>query len=958
MRSSSPLLTAILVLAAATTVVAVGCVPRRARVARVQTDASWAPLASPAHLEAMQPTLLPDTDLQMQLPRFAVRQEVLPSGLHLGVETGETRGMVAVVTVVGSGSSADPPDHEGLAHLVEHLVYHAHPKSERPASDRLIRAGARYNADTSVDATRYYEVAPASALAGVLEVAAERIAHPLAGVDEQDLERERAIVENELNQRNEIGVYGRVVAWVQSAMFPLGHPFARPIGGTPATLRKLTLADARSFVAEHYRASNVSLLVTGEANVTAAEGAVAGRLPASLKTRDTAAAAPPSKDLQPAASTISAAASPPRFETRRGTLKAAVAFPEIWLAYDLGGGGYDAAIAKILTSRAAETAIRERLLPEREVLDVDFFPLGLPGKTVLACQIVLEDDSRRDQIADKAQDMIWRLWSEVGQPGRAAGTGWRGWQWQQNTVLDLRQAALADAIFGAEPLVDRALDRARTFQATGAVDAYDRVLATIGAVQPPELSARAFALLAPQQARVLFLQPVPEAQRPPPGVVGVPGNDNNLPMAAARLRLADLGAPPRVSAPAGLRDAKVMTLQNGLTVVLVPRPQFPSVTALLGFHGGGAALPPGVLEMVRLVEAELHKRNPNRMEVIRVDGRGFTADLVRTDRRRLSNALYALADRLKVVAETDWQGLLARAQATATPEDLRPRDEPRAVAGARLLAALYGQHPYAHRVRGADLMALDPSLAPQWLPHLYNPRNGFLVIVGDIDVNAAASLASGWFASWQGHTGAGRLTAPPLPQPGTRPTEETVQITHRPVRSQVEVTFACRLAFPTTGRERAAQRMLAELLDGYLSTQIREQAGAAYSVDGAVATLPAGGAHLVVGMAVDTRRLRDALRVLHHELDMLAKGRIERGAISQARWALANEDALDYQTGLKTAAQILEAFTLGVPLEALATEADELSHVGEKDLARAFAPCLSSRVLSLVGDEATIRASM
>jgi len=953
MRSSSPLLTAILVLAAATTVVAVGCVPRRARVARVQTDASWAPLASPAHLEAMQPTLLPDTDLQMQLPRFAVRQEVLPSGLHLGVETGETRGMVAVVTVVGSGSSADPPDHEGLAHLVEHLVYHAHPKSERPASDRLIRAGARYNADTSVDATRYYEIAPAGALGSVLEVAAERIAHPLAGVDDQDFERERAIVENELNQRNETGVYGQVVAWVQSAMFPIGHPFTRPIGGTPATLRKLTLADARGFVAEHYRPSNVSLVVTGEANLTAADGAVASRLPASLKARDTAAAPLPNKSLQAAGSTVAAAASPPRYDTRRGTLKAAVAFPEIWLAYDLGGGGYDTAIAKILTSRAAETAIRERLLPEREVLDVDFFALGLPGKTVLACQIVLEDDARRDQIADKAQDQIWRLWSEVGQQTI------RAWQWQQqNTVLDLRQAALADAIFGAEPFVDRALDRARMFQSTGAMDAYDRILATIGAVQPPELSARAFALLAPQQARVLFLQPVPEAQRPPPGVVGVPGNDNNLPMATARLRLADLGAPPRVSAPAGLRDAKVMTLQNGLTVVLVPRPQFPSVTALLGFHGGGAALPPGVLEMVRLVEAELRKRHPNRMEVIKVDGRGFTADLVRTDRRRLSNALYALADRLKIVAETDWQGLLSHAQAVATPEDIRPHDEPRAVAGARLLAALYGQHPYGHRIRGADLMALDPSLAPRWLPHLYNPRNGFLVIVGDIDVNAASWLASGWFASWQGQAGAGRLTAPPLPQPGTRPTQETVQITHRPVRSQVEVTFACRLAFPTTGRERAAQSMLAELLDGYLSTQIREEAGAAYSVDGAVATLPAGGAHLVVGMTVDTRRLRDALRVLHGELDALAKGRIERGAISQARWALANEDALDYQTGLKTAAQILEAFTLGVPLDTLATDADELAHVGEKDLARAFAPCLSSRVLSLVGDEATIRASM
>ena len=84
----------------------------------------------------------------MQLPLFNVHQEVLPSGLRLGVETGETRGMVAVVTVFGSGSSADPPDHEGLAHLVEHLVYHSHDKGRAAGERRLIRLGARYNADT------------------------------------------------------------------------------------------------------------------------------------------------------------------------------------------------------------------------------------------------------------------------------------------------------------------------------------------------------------------------------------------------------------------------------------------------------------------------------------------------------------------------------------------------------------------------------------------------------------------------------------------------------------------------------------------------------------------------------------------------------------------------------------------------------------------------------------------
>ena len=56
-----------------------------------------------------------------------------------------------------------------------------------------------------------------------------------------------------IHQRNEIGVYGNVMAWMQRSLFPAGHPYVRPVGGSPASLRGLTLADARAFAAAHYR---------------------------------------------------------------------------------------------------------------------------------------------------------------------------------------------------------------------------------------------------------------------------------------------------------------------------------------------------------------------------------------------------------------------------------------------------------------------------------------------------------------------------------------------------------------------------------------------------------------------------------------------------------------------------------------------------------------------------------
>src|SRR5213079_2752075 len=177
------------------------------------------------------------------------------------------------------------------------------------------------------------------------------------------------------------------------------------------------------------------------------------------------------------------------------------------------------------------------------------------------------------------------------------------------------------------------------------------------------------------------------------------------------------------------------------------------------------------------------------------DGPGFTADVVHTDRRHLSNALFLLADRLKAVAETNWVTLLTRVQEHVTLP-AAPPDDPRVAAAAKLKAALYGDHPYGRRVRARDLMALDPDLAPVWLPRLYSPRNAVLVVVGDIDVEATERLAAGWFADWRGARDAAALAPPAVPPPaetaaGAR-ARETVLVTARPVASQIEVTFACR----------------------------------------------------------------------------------------------------------------------------------------------------------------------
>jgi zinc protease len=929
-------------------VVAVGCAAPRPPV-------GWAPLEPGAYAGGLTATLVPETELGLDIPRFGVAHRQLDSGLRVGVESSPARGQVAVVLAIGAGASDDPPEREGLAHLVEHLVYHARANGEAPLSDRLMRLGARFNADTSLDATRYYEVLPASALPALLAFTGDRLSRPLAGVDDADFERERAIVENELNQRNELGVVGLVVGWMQQALYPPGHPYSRPIGGTVASLRRLTLADARRFAATHYRTDNATLLVTGEIGGPTPLASVATMLPSAVTARGRDR--PGSRGLVPAAAFAPGSVAEPRpgYDDAHDTLHASVAMPQIWLVWNLGGDNdADSAVNKVLVAPAAEAMVRDKLSGEPGVVGVAFHAIELRHATWLACEIDIKDTSRRTEIARNVRNLVWRLWSDTG-PSTAANWGDR---WM--SVPSIHRIARTGAVLGAEPFLARALDRASAFQASGEVGAYDRMLARIGAVRPSDISSRARDLLAPARARMLYVEPAAAHDRRAPGAVGVRGAEGAL-VSGGRRRGTDFRTPPSLPSPAGLDRTSMVTLPNGLPVVLVPRPQFPSVTVLLGFHGGRAALPAGVLELVRAVEPRREGvGRTTALDIEAFDGPGWSADFINTDRRHLSNAMLLLTERLRAIADTEWASLLrlARMRTIATPD--APKD-PRDVANVAVARALYLLHPFSREIDGDGILGVPPHLPEQWLPSLYNPQNAVLIIVGDIDPGNAANLAAGWFANWWSQPGTGRLMAPPVPPALNRaagPGRDTVIVTHRPVTSQVEVGYFCRLPPVVDPRTQAAQRMLGGFLGAELTTLIREEAGAAYSVGARVVAAAGGAAHLEISMAVDSRRLRGALATLRGVLDATAAGRLDAGSLSQVRWSLTRQIGLRDLTSRDLALDMFRTMTLGFAPAVLGNEAAQIAATTGDDIARMFAPCAGHAVLSLLGDETIIRSAL
>lgn len=151
-------------------------------------------------------------------------------------------GRARIEIVVGSGALHETEEARGVAHLVEHLLM-------RPLGfdDK--------NAVTGWDYTTYFHDVRAAALS----TAAIDLVRALAVLDlaEGSFELERGVVVEEMRLRGSVEALG--------AVDPLfgGTILARDPGGSEASVRALTRADAIAFHAAHYLRSNIVVVARG-----------------------------------------------------------------------------------------------------------------------------------------------------------------------------------------------------------------------------------------------------------------------------------------------------------------------------------------------------------------------------------------------------------------------------------------------------------------------------------------------------------------------------------------------------------------------------------------------------------------------------------------------------------------------------------------------------------------------
>ncbi len=151
---------------------------------------------------------------------------------------------------------------------------------------------------------------------------------------------------------------------------------------------------------------------------------------------------------------------------------------------------------------------------------------------------------------------------------------------------------------------------------------------------------------------------------------------------------------------------------------------------------------------------------------------------------------------------------------------------------------------------------------------------------------------------------------------------------------------------------------MARILSERLTNVVRRSLGASYGFHAGVTTYRGGAAELGLHGDVDNEHVSDALAALRRALILLEQGHFKEGEVDAARWRAARSYAVRYTTNAAIVRSILAARNEGRDVRALDTYPEDLLGVTPESLQADFARCAAAPILSLVGDEPTVRAAL
>jgi insulysin len=193
------------------------------------------------------------------------RRFVLPNGIKVLLLSDPKLNKSSVALVVGVGALADPPNRQGMAHFLEHMVFLGTQKYPNVSDfdTYLSTNGGLNNAYTARDRTNYHLEIRHEAFEGALDRFAQFFIAPLFTPEFTEREMNSIESEHQKNLENDLWrEYG-----LRSVLVREGHP-ARQFGtGNRATLAGTTREELLAWYQAHYSANRMMLALTGAASL-------------------------------------------------------------------------------------------------------------------------------------------------------------------------------------------------------------------------------------------------------------------------------------------------------------------------------------------------------------------------------------------------------------------------------------------------------------------------------------------------------------------------------------------------------------------------------------------------------------------------------------------------------------------------------------------------------------------
>ena len=208
----------------------------------------------------------------LALPPASARVFTLPNGLEILVREDHSAPVASVQAWVKTGSI-----HEGqwvgagLSHLLEHMLFKGTPTRGPQDFARSVQDHGGYiNAYTSFDRTVYWIDVPATGVAASLDLLADALMNSTLPADEFEKEREVIRREFAMGFDDPDGMAGKQLFATAYAAHPLRHP----IIGHLDVFNALTRDDLVAYYRARYAPNNIFFVVVGDVDADAIYGQI------------------------------------------------------------------------------------------------------------------------------------------------------------------------------------------------------------------------------------------------------------------------------------------------------------------------------------------------------------------------------------------------------------------------------------------------------------------------------------------------------------------------------------------------------------------------------------------------------------------------------------------------------------------------------------------------------------